>query len=180
MGQAAQAALQLDRDPSMGSCSSTEHTIRPAKRKRGGPSSSCEQESECSAAECSAESAALVSWHPTGQPSKRPRPQRAEQDYVCGYCGKVKTSASACSDGRVRIRCECGGQRRDGKPRMHATWSAVGSPAGKAPATAKVSSAELQGHSGRSSRQKSAGPVSHVTPASAIAAVPQRKWVFID
>jgi len=43
--------------------------------------------------------------------------------YICGYCSKVKTSASACSDGRVRIRCECGGQYQDGKARMHATWS---------------------------------------------------------
>lgn len=42
--------------------------------------------------------------------------------YRCGYCGVRKTSTSAGGDGRVRIRCECGGKRRDGKPRMHAMW----------------------------------------------------------
>lgn len=44
------------------------------------------------------------------------------QDYSCKYCGTVKTSASLCNDGRVRIRCTCGGQRQDGVPRMHAKW----------------------------------------------------------
>ena len=59
---------------------------------------------------------------------KRPKASRnasKEHDYVCGYCRRVKTSSSSCSDGRVRIRCECGGQHQDGKPRMHATWSPV-------------------------------------------------------
>jgi len=45
-----------------------------------------------------------------------------EQDYRCGYCGLRRTSASSCTDGRVRIRCPCGGLHRDGKPRMHAKW----------------------------------------------------------
>lgn len=44
------------------------------------------------------------------------------QDYGCGYCGVHRTSASACSDGRVRIRCECGGVRQDSIPRIHANW----------------------------------------------------------
>jgi len=44
------------------------------------------------------------------------------QTYTCIYCGQVKTSASLCSDNRVRIRCACGGQRRDGQLRMHANW----------------------------------------------------------
>ena len=41
-------------------------------------------------------------------------------EYQCNYCGCVRTSASAGSDGRVRIRCECGGRHRDQKSRMHA------------------------------------------------------------
>jgi len=43
-------------------------------------------------------------------------------EYQCGYCGDRKISTSAGSDGRVRIRCECGGKHADGKPRMHAKW----------------------------------------------------------
>lgn len=42
--------------------------------------------------------------------------------YACGYCGVKKTSCSTGKDGRVRIRCECGGKHRDGKARMHANW----------------------------------------------------------
>merc|ERR1712166_291715 len=49
-----------------------------------------------------------------------------EQEYICGYCSRKKTSTSQSSHGRVRIRCECGGQHLDGKPRMHATWTPVG------------------------------------------------------
>jgi hypothetical protein len=45
--------------------------------------------------------------------------------YQCGYCGVTKLSASAGGDGRVRIRCSCGGRRYDGVPRMHAMWRAV-------------------------------------------------------
>lgn len=58
------------------------------------------------------------------KPRKRPR----EHWYICGYCKRHKSSASSNIDGRVRIRCECGGQHQDGKPRMHATWSLVESP----------------------------------------------------
>jgi len=43
-------------------------------------------------------------------------------DYQCGYCKVVKVSTSTGGDGRVRIRCECGGKHQDGKPRMHAKW----------------------------------------------------------
>eukprot|EP00658_Telonema_sp_P-2_P032223 TRINITY_DN23912_c0_g1_i2.p1 TRINITY_DN23912_c0_g1~~TRINITY_DN23912_c0_g1_i2.p1 ORF type:complete len:265 (-),score=35.21 TRINITY_DN23912_c0_g1_i2:381-1175(-) len=43
-------------------------------------------------------------------------------EYKCGYCGRVKTSTSTGMDGRVRIRCECGGKHQDKKPRMHAMW----------------------------------------------------------
>ena len=52
-------------------------------------------------------------------------PQIYEQkiyNYRCGYCGRVKSSSSLASDGRVRIRCECGAGRYDKKPRMHAKW----------------------------------------------------------
>jgi hypothetical protein len=45
-------------------------------------------------------------------------------EYECGYCSSFKVSTSSGSDGRVRIRCECGGKHRDGKPRMHAKWVA--------------------------------------------------------
>lgn len=45
-----------------------------------------------------------------------------EQNYRCGYCGARRTSASSCTDGRVRIRCPCGGLHKDNRPRMHAKW----------------------------------------------------------
>jgi len=44
-------------------------------------------------------------------------------EYVCGYCGARKVSTSRSVDGRVRIRCECGGKHGDSKPRMHAKWT---------------------------------------------------------
>jgi len=47
---------------------------------------------------------------------------QASQAYSCWYCGAKKVSASEGEDGRVRIRCECGGQHGDGIPRMHARW----------------------------------------------------------
>jgi len=43
-------------------------------------------------------------------------------EYQCGYCGERKISTSAGGDGRVRIRCECGGKHADNQPRMHAKW----------------------------------------------------------
>jgi len=45
-------------------------------------------------------------------------------EYECGYCSQFKVSTSSGADGRVRIRCECGGKHRDNKPRMHAKWVA--------------------------------------------------------
>lgn len=45
--------------------------------------------------------------------------------YQCGYCGSIKTSCSQSADGRVRIRCGCGGQHRDNRNRLHATWAVV-------------------------------------------------------
>ena len=47
--------------------------------------------------------------------------------YVCMYCNKTKLSMSKGQDGRVRIRCECGGRHQDGEARMHAQWSAASS-----------------------------------------------------
>jgi len=46
----------------------------------------------------------------------------SEPWYACGYCGTRKASTSAGGDGRVRIRCECGGKHKDRKARMHANW----------------------------------------------------------
>lgn len=43
-------------------------------------------------------------------------------EYECGYCKVRKVSTSTGGDGRVRIRCECGGKHSDGRPRMHAKW----------------------------------------------------------
>lgn len=51
--------------------------------------------------------------------------QTTVTQYRCGYCRKLKTSSSTGGDGRVRIRCECGGKHRDSKPRMHAMWLQV-------------------------------------------------------
>ena len=45
-------------------------------------------------------------------------------EYECGYCGQCKVSTSSRADGRVRIRCECGGKHRDNKARMHTKWIA--------------------------------------------------------
>jgi hypothetical protein len=45
--------------------------------------------------------------------------------YVCNYCKRHKVSASKGQDGRVRIRCVCGGKHRDDTPRMYAQWSAA-------------------------------------------------------
>ena len=45
--------------------------------------------------------------------------------YACGYCGERKESASCGKDGRVRIRCKCGGRYADGQNRMHAHWKVV-------------------------------------------------------
>jgi len=45
--------------------------------------------------------------------------------YSCGYCGQIKSSASTGKDGRIRIRCECGGKYRDNTSRMHAMWNVV-------------------------------------------------------
>lgn len=47
-------------------------------------------------------------------------------EYECGYCKVRKVSTSTGGDGRVRIRCECGGKHQDGQPRMHAKWKLKG------------------------------------------------------
>eukprot|EP00656_Telonema_subtile_P032740 TRINITY_DN3599_c0_g1_i2.p1 TRINITY_DN3599_c0_g1~~TRINITY_DN3599_c0_g1_i2.p1 ORF type:complete len:376 (+),score=36.67 TRINITY_DN3599_c0_g1_i2:15-1142(+) len=59
------------------------------------------------------------------QRSKAHKGRGEEREFLCGHCQRRKTSSSLCSDGRVRIRCECGGQHQDGVPRMHATWVTV-------------------------------------------------------
>lgn len=58
-----------------------------------------------------------------------------EFTYRCGYCATLKKSSSTTDEGRVRIRCGCGGKHQDGKPRMHANWDPVASqPGGPVPA----------------------------------------------
>ena len=59
--------------------------------------------------------------------------------YTCGYCGRYaffssalfahfsdscKVSATS-QNGRVRIRCNCGGMHRDGTSRLHGMWTAT-------------------------------------------------------
>jgi hypothetical protein len=39
------------------------------------------------------------------------------REFACGYCSAIKTSKSEDFEGRVRIRCECGGMHQDGKSR---------------------------------------------------------------
>ena len=45
------------------------------------------------------------------------RPNRIR--FKCGHCGQIKMTTSGSTNGRTRIRCECGGHLRDGIPRMH-------------------------------------------------------------
>jgi len=52
-------------------------------------------------------------------------------EYECGYCFTHKVSTSSGSDGRVRIRCECGGKHQDKVARMHAKWVALPSKGGQ-------------------------------------------------
>ena len=52
-------------------------------------------------------------------------PRTGCTEYECGYCGERKVSTSTGGDGRVRIRCECGGKHGDQKARMHAKWTLV-------------------------------------------------------
>lgn len=86
------------------------------------------------AATCSALTAPIIETRPTKKQavdeqeynrSKAHNGLGVEQNYNCGYCDRLKTSASLCADGRVRIRCACGGQRQDGVPRMHANWKPI-------------------------------------------------------
>jgi len=56
--------------------------------------------------------------------SKAHRGLGVEQQDICGHCKRHK-SLTSCSDGRVRIRCECDGQHHDDKSGMHSTWPCV-------------------------------------------------------
>ena len=56
-----------------------------------------------------------------------PHTRSLRQDYICGYCDRGKTSMVRCVQGRVRLRCKCGGQQNDGKLRLHSNWSIAGS-----------------------------------------------------
>jgi len=46
-----------------------------------------------------------------------------QRTWFCGYCGYKKISASASTDGVIRIRCPCGGVHADKKNRMHSNWT---------------------------------------------------------
>merc|ERR1711907_224977 len=64
-------------------------------------------------------------------PMLEPLQQKRPRYYKCGYCQRVAVSSSQGQDGRIRIRCPCGGKHRDGVSRMHALWT-ESSPAQKA------------------------------------------------
>jgi len=88
----------------------------------------------------SAESMRTVSSCPGAMSIYRPKRQSSENSlhrassgpvegmrhFMCTYCNRKKSSASKGQDGRVRIRCECGGKHKDGEPRMHALWILCG------------------------------------------------------
>lgn len=69
-------------------------------------------------------------------------PQDSQPTYECGYCGTLKSSQAAGSDGKgVRIRCPCGAKYGDKVPRMHANWKRRSS-SGTKPFMAKVISVQ--------------------------------------
>ena len=39
--------------------------------------------------------------------------------YECYYCGSHSATTSGISNGRTRIRCDCGGTNQDGVRRLH-------------------------------------------------------------
>ena len=39
--------------------------------------------------------------------------------YECDYCGSHSATTSGISNGRTRIRCDCGGTNQDGVRRLH-------------------------------------------------------------
>jgi hypothetical protein len=49
-------------------------------------------------------------------------PMAEYKEYVCKFCGIHKVSSSRGSDGYQRIRCGCGGHRRDMTMRLHSMW----------------------------------------------------------
>ena len=114
--------------------SSDQGRLTPTSAPR--PLSSCspKKRKRKTAPTCSALTAPIIETRPTKKQavdeqeynrSKAHNGLGVEQNYNCGYCGRLKTSASLCADGRVRIRCACGGQRQDGVPRMHANWKPI-------------------------------------------------------
>merc|ERR1712166_560940 len=60
-------------------------------------------------------------------PLPDPHTGSLRQEYICGYCDRRKPSIVRCVDGRVRLRCKCGGPQADGKLRLHSAWSMEGS-----------------------------------------------------
>jgi len=72
--------------------------------------------------ECEAPGGNVVSEARPAEGEREPAPLRLEGSYRCGYCHAIKLSSA---EGRVRIRCGCGGKHQDGKPRMHTNWERV-------------------------------------------------------
>ena len=64
-----------------------------------------------------------VEWQPQVQATSRQVP-RVNSNFVCCYCHRVaqSTCTSSGCDGRIRIRCKCGGKLQDGTSRMHSQW----------------------------------------------------------
>ena len=117
----------------------------PMRRKRARPSSEhgpCNSAWICPPGSYSVlrdpNPASVARPHTNKRPKTTSSQPKIERTYRCGYCSKEKKSASQSADGHVRIRCECGGQFRDGKTRLHATWVLISSP-DDAPATEQPS-----------------------------------------
>ena len=113
------------------------HTVSedfPAKRKRSATNSHKQSFRARAAAQPTPKpvpSSRQVAPAHSGRPSKRQTQELPDNNhcvYACDYCQRHKLSASSGQDGRVRIRCICGGKHGDNTPRMHAKWTMV--PAG--------------------------------------------------
>ena len=171
-----QQSISLIQQSLSSSGSQSTGVFTPSKRSRS-PSRSGSEEGTRTPTEDYVLPVVVVNrnWHVEGAQSyKRSKAHKGrgiEQDYICGYCRRRKTSASACADGRVRIRCECGGQHADNKPRMHATWSPV------TPNTApKPVKREPKLKVPKASKRNQAAVLNTMVPTIA----QQRTWVFVD
>ena len=108
------------------------HTLSedsPAKRKRSATNShkqSFRRRAAAQPAPKAVPSSRQLAPSHSGRPSKRQAHESSDNShcvYICDYCQRHKLSASSGQDGRVRIRCVCGGKHGDNTPRMHAKWT---------------------------------------------------------